>query len=208
MTKENKTIVKQTKLKKKATLIVTIIAFLLILSILYILFSLSLGTAPSGPINTCTSTPGFLCGNVVLNSNGTINFVFGEALGITMYNVKLACAATKTIQGYPNDNTQANGITSVPIWYDISNGGLGNTTSGMPSITTLGATTNMLEGFSDSKDISLINLPCAGQRGKFLGLQSAAGSFSGWIWINYTASPSLENPYVTIAASLVRIPVK
>lgn len=61
---------------------------------------------------TCIASPGYLCANAALNTNGQFSSQFGQNTGSAEYNVELACARGG------DSNTEPNNVSS---WTGISN---------------------------------------------------------------------------------------
>jgi hypothetical protein len=92
-------------------IVIIIVAALLLYSSIFYFGHSNLSVLP------CFATPGYSCQNYVLETNGTFSFLFGQYTSPTIYNIKMACAATETTAGLPNPPSALENIT-----YYLQNG--------------------------------------------------------------------------------------
>lgn len=85
--------------------------------------------------NACVASPGYLCSNMALSTNGTISLKFTLLQGYTIYNTQFACSVNTppnftTINNHStiNDGASVN-ITDLPC-YNSSNIRLNNLKNG------------------------------------------------------------------------------
>ena len=162
-------------------------AILIIAVVLGALFSLGVFGGGSLVGTACVASPGYLCSSPTLGVNGQISFTFGQNTGSTLYDLEFACAATSGSTGLP-----ANMLSFSPI--SSTGAGVANTPANY-------ANSPSSSGFVSGQTISVSGLPCYGTTGlpldvalNWAGLASGTGnaaigtSFSGYIWLNYTAS--------------------
>ncbi len=171
-------------------------AILIIAVVLGALFQLGVFSGGSLVGSACIAAPGFYCQNAALTNTAASNgleFVFGQNLGIPIYNIAMACAATSNALGYPS-GAAFNDIGPAGTW-----------------LSTLGAGgASLASGATISIGVSSIanNLPCIGSNGKPVGYGSPIGTtFSGFIWMNYTTSSGaaapVSNPWYTVKIATI-----
>jgi hypothetical protein len=167
-------------------------AILIIAVVLGALFQLGVFGGGNLIGSSCIAAPGFYCQNAAIRNTATANglaFVFGQNLGISIYNIAMACAATSNSQGYP----------SGAAFNDIgTNGGWLPTLGTQGTSLASGATLSIGGG-----GVTANNIPCIGNNGKPVGFGSPVGtSFTGYIWMNYTTSSGIpepnSNPWYTV----------
>jgi hypothetical protein len=175
-------------------------AILIIAVVLGALFQLGVFSGGTLVGSACVAAPGFYCQNIVLQNTAADNgiaFTFGQNLGVTIYNIAMACAATSNSQGFPS-GASFNDINSAGSW--------------VPSLGTAGA--SIISGGTLNIGITTgtNNIPCVSSTGKLVGVGSAIGTpFSGFIWMNYTTGPgapaAATNPWYTVKVATINTKV-
>ncbi len=175
-------------------------AILIIAVVLGALFSLGVFSGGNLLGTSCVASPGFLCSNPSLSqvSGGTLSFTFGQNLGTTIYNIMMACAATSSSGGLPNNPA---------AWNTINTAGSAVSNS-QPNI-------NSALSLVSGQTQTITGLPCWGTTGTLIGTGAAPAaigtSFSGYVWINYTqgaiACTAPGCTWVTIKALTVTLKV-
>ncbi|MCL5429961.1 MAG: hypothetical protein M1504_00605 [Candidatus Marsarchaeota archaeon] len=175
-------------------------AILIIAVVLGALFSLGVFSGGSLLGTSCVASPGFLCSSPVLGTSGTLAFTFGENQGYSIYDVQMACAATSNAGGLPSN---------AAAWMYINGNGIATAISSAPS-NSYGNAINLVSG----QTVSVTALSCYGSTGTQLATASSAAaigqSFSGFLWLNYTASnsaPGGTNAWVTQKVATVTVKV-
>jgi hypothetical protein len=153
-------------------------AILIIAVVLASLFSLGVFNSASLSGNSCIGGPGYVCKNPLLTTAGKITFSFGQNTGAALYNIQLACSAALTSDGLPNPIAAFNSISQTGAALPASN--TGNT-------------------LTNGQILVVSSLPCYSSTGQALGSMQIGGSFSGYIWVNYTsksgAASAATNPW-------------
>jgi hypothetical protein len=152
------------------------------------MFELGLFDASLSSQTICRTASGYLCQNATMGSSGKVSFSLGQAVGGTIYNVGIACAAKATLVGEPF--AYGNAFT-----YVGSDGYMVNEPTGF----------SLLTGSS----ISIRNLTCFDANGHALTSNVAAGKyFPEVLWLNWTQQagpPSALNPWLTTKFASVNI---
>ncbi len=123
---------------------------------------------------SCSPSNGFTCGAPVLSTSGNLTFTIAQTAGGALYNVELACAAAASASGMPGPGASA------------FRGGL------------FGASHTL----SPTSNVQVTNLPCYSTDNVIMGNTPAGTVFSGFVWANYTASPS------AVSASNLRLTIR
>ncbi len=166
-------------------------AILIIAVVLGALFSLGVFSGGNLLGTSCVSSPGYLCSNPSLATTGQLSFTFGQNLGITIYNLEMACAATSNSAGLPNFASPYNG-------WDVIGGNTATLGTALPTngVTQLAANALVANGLTmvPGQTQVVTGLLCYGSTGVPIAIPSSAAavgtSFSGYIWVNYTTSAS------------------
>ncbi len=88
--------------------IALIIAVIVIVVIAALIYFYEVGKSGSGILTIggtsaiCTPMTGLTCMNASINSNGSINFEFGQNTGGPMFNLAFACTTQETSSGGPD----------------------------------------------------------------------------------------------------------
>ncbi len=175
-------------------------AILIIAVVLGALFQLGVFSGSSLTGSACVAAPGFYCQNAELQNTAGDNglaFTFGQSLGVTIYNIALACSYSANAIGYPY----------LTPFNDLSAGG-----SILPTLGTAGTSLTSGQTISIGTATGANNLPCMGSNQKYDGVGSHIGtSFSGYIWLNYTtqtgAPAAGTNPWYTAKIATLNLKV-
>jgi len=170
-------------------------AILIIAVVLGALFSL--GIFSGGQISgiTCVASPGFLCQNPVLGTNGNLSFSLGQSTGATIYNVGLACVATTlNPSGLPNPSTS--------MVYVSTNGAANSVLAN-----SYNSAQTWEAGLTNGQTLSVSALKCFGSNANALASPALGTTFSGGIWMNYTASSGANQIILTQKIASVSLKV-
>ncbi|MDE1761820.1 MAG: hypothetical protein KGH59_00355 [Candidatus Micrarchaeota archaeon] len=128
----------------------------------------------------CIVSPGFVCANPSLATNGNLSIVVGQKTGPTLYSIALGCASVATVKGLPNP---ANAIVYLAA-------------SGAPSSTS--AVNGTLGPFSiaNGNEIMVRNLKCYGIDAMPIENISSGSTYSGSIWMSYSVSNNASNAQI------------
>ena len=163
-------------------------SILIIAVVLGALFRLGVFNGGAAIGNSCVPTSGFFCRNQQLVTAGTLTFNFGQDTGSPLYNFQLACTASANSLGFPYPITAFNSISSAGAVLPSSN-----------------AAGNFL---GNGQTMTISSLPCYGTTGTVLGSTLVGTSFTGFIWVNYTANPgtatAATNPWRTVKAASIK----
>lgn len=160
-------------------------AILIIAVVLGALFSLGIFNTSSLTGVSCIASPGFLCQNPVLGTNGNVSLTVGQSTGTSFYNVGLGCASTANTQGLPNPTNALVFLTSAGAANGINFAILANAANAVPLTLSSGQT------------VSVSALKCFGTNANAITGPSIGTSFSGGIWMNYTTTSGAGGPMLT-----------
>jgi hypothetical protein len=173
-------------------------AILIIAVVLGALFSLGVFSGGALLGTSCVAGSGYLCSSPVLGSNGNLSFTFGQSTGVTIYNIGMGCASTAGTGGLPNPTAAIVVIQS------------GGTPTGQADYGGVITSTNG-NSIPSGGTLAISALKCFGPTG--VGLTSSNSplgtSFSGSIWLNYSASSgattisSGSNPILTVKIATI-----
>ena len=161
-------------------------AILIIAVVLGALFSLGVFGNLLG--NHCVTTPGWSCISATLSTSGLLTMTIGQATGSTIYLKNAACSSVANSAGYPSyNNSGAYTLTAAANTVGVS------FSTGIDGPVTNGQTFTL-------------NVPCfssSTQSFSSTGTSYTLGqSFTGYVWLNYSLSPTGSPILAQITTSL------
>ena len=171
-------------------------AILIIAVVLGALFSLGVFGANTAT-TACIAGPGYLCTGLVLGPLGNLSFTFGQSTGSTIYNIGMGCAAVSTGSGLPSTSSGNSIVYLGP--------------SGAATWNSAASPFNGVLSMPTGETLTISALKCFGTNLAPLVAPAIGTTFSGGLWINYTASsgtpggsnPTLTSKFATLSAKVV-----
>ena len=178
-------------------------AIIVILVVLAALYTIGVFTPGANFGNSCGGNFKFSCGTLVLATNGSLSFVFGQNTGAIIYNLAFACTASKNSTGGP--------LAGTSPWYYVSSNGRLSTSYSTSSFSLESGRTLAVSGVycydQNSMILEQVGLHKSGIM-EFSGL-NVGQRFSGILWVRYTNRPGPENsaanPWVQQQAGSIEV---
>jgi hypothetical protein len=180
-------------------------AILIIAVVLGALFSLGVFNGSSLTATACIASSGYVCKSPIFDTNGNMSFTFGQLTGKPMYNVGVACAGSATPTGLPNPSPTSGSAAMVYLLANSFPSSIPSSSGTYAGNVIFANTLTIANGGT----ISVTSLNCYGASGSDISNVARGTSFSGGIWINYTANnaaPTVSggtNPFLTVKIATI-----